>query len=545
MKRLILPLLLGLAVSPSWAQGNNAGAMRKLQMADFFIANFYVDKVDENKLVEAAIIKMLSELDPHSTYSDAEEVKKMNEPLQGGFEGIGVQFQMAEDTLLVVQPVIDGPSEKAGILAGDRIIAVDDTPIAGVKMKTEDIMKRLRGPKDSKVQLTIVRRDIKEPLIFTVKRDKIPIYSLDAAYMIRPKIGYIRINRFGATTFEEFKKAMNTLSKAGMKDLILDLQGNGGGYLNAAIDMVNEFLGKNELIVYTEGRNSQRTDFHAKGNGNFRNGRLVVLVDEFSASASEIVSGAVQDWDRGVIVGRRSFGKGLVQRPFDLPDGSMIRLTVARYYTPAGRCIQKPYGNTEADKQASATGEDHVRVYQRDLIDRFNRGELLHADSIHFPDSLRVPTKKLGRTVYGGGGIMPDCFVPIDTTLYTSYHRNLSAKGVIINYTLNYIDRHRKELAEQYKQFADFNERFAVDDKMLTDLRAKGEAAGVKFDEKEYFASVPLIKTQLKAFIARDLWQLNEYFQVMNSANESVQRALQILNSSEYSERLSRPHSKS
>lgn len=545
MKRLILPLLLGLAVSPSWAQGNNAGAMRKLQMADFFIANFYVDKVDENKLVEAAIIKMLSELDPHSTYSDAEEVKKMNEPLQGGFEGIGVQFQMAEDTLLVVQPVIDGPSEKAGILAGDRIIAVDDTPIAGVKMKTEDIMKRLRGPKDSKVQLTIVRRDIKEPLIFTVKRDKIPIYSLDAAYMIRPKIGYIRINRFGATTFEEFKKAMNTLSKAGMKDLILDLQGNGGGYLNAAIDMVNEFLGKNELIVYTEGRNSQRTDFHAKGNGNFRNGRLVVLVDEFSASASEIVSGAVQDWDRGVIVGRRSFGKGLVQRPFDLPDGSMIRLTVARYYTPAGRCIQKPYGNTESDKQASATGEDHVRVYQRDLIDRFNRGELLHADSIHFPDSLRVPTKKLGRTVYGGGGIMPDCFVPIDTTLYTSYHRNLSAKGVIINYTLNYIDRHRKELAEQYKQFADFNERFAVDDKMLTDLRAKGEAAGVKFDEKEYSASVPLIKTQLKALIARDLWQLNEYFQVMNSANESVQRALQILNSSEYSERLSRPHSKS
>ena len=419
-----------LAASTAQAQSFGSAAMRKLQMAEFAISNFYVDKVDEDKLVEEAIIKMLAQLDPHSTYSDAEEVKKMNEPLQGNFEGIGVQFQMIEDTLLVVQPVSNGPSEKVGILAGDRIIAVNDSAIAGVKMSTEDIMKRLRGPKGSKVNLTIVRRGVQDPLVFTVKRDKIPILSLDASYMIQPKIGYIRINRFGATTAEEFKKAMKDLQKQGMKDLILDLQGNGGGYLNAAIDLANEFLGQKELIVYTEGRTAQRSEFFAKGNGEFRDGRLIVLVDEYTASASEIVSGAVQDWDRGIIVGRRSFGKGLVQRPIDLPDGSMIRLTIARYYTPAGRCIQKPY--------------DSSTDYNKDLIDRFNHGELMNADSIHFPDSLKVQTKKLKRTVYGGGGIMPDYFVPIDTTLYTDYHRKLVGKGVIIKFTMKFIEDHAR-----------------------------------------------------------------------------------------------------
>ena len=350
----------------SQAQNFGSPAMRKLQMAEFAIANLYVDKVDENKLVEEAIIKMLAQLDPHSTYSNAEEVKKMNEPLQGNFEGIGVQFQMIEDTLLVVQPVSNGPSEKVGILAGDRIIAVNDTAIAGVKMSTEDIMSRLRGPKGSKVNLTILRREVNDPLLFTVKRDKIPILSLDAAYMIEPKTGYIRINRFGATTAEEFLKAMKELQSKGMKDLILDLQGNGGGYLNAAIDLANEFLGEKELIVYTEGRTAQRSEFFAKGTGNFRKGRLVVLVDEYSASASEIVTGAIQDWDRGVVVGRRSFGKGLVQRPIDLPDGSMIRLTIARYYTPAGRCIQKPYDST-ADTKLSGRNSDSENNQKKNL----------------------------------------------------------------------------------------------------------------------------------------------------------------------------------
>ena len=522
-----------LATSAAQAQSFGSAAMRKLQMAEFAISNFYVDKVDEDKLVEEAIIKMLAQLDPHSTYSDAEEVKKMNEPLQGNFEGIGVQFQMIEDTLLVVQPVSNGPSEKVGILAGDRIIAVNDSAIAGVKMSTEDIMKRLRGPKGSKVNLTIVRRGVQDPLVFTVKRDKIPILSLDASYMIQPKIGYIRVNRFGATTAEEFKKAMKSLQQQGMKDLILDLQGNGGGYLNAAIDLANEFLGQKELIVYTEGRTAQRSEFFAKGNGEFRDGRLIVLVDEYTASASEIVSGAVQDWDRGIIVGRRSFGKGLVQRPIDLPDGSMIRLTIARYYTPSGRCIQKPYDKT-ANLDGTLNGENNQEKYNQELIDRFNHGELMHADSIHFPDSLKYQTKKLARTVYGGGGIMPDFFVPIDTTQYTDYHRNLVAKGVVIKTTMKFIEKNRKELQNKYKKFETFNDKFEISDEVLANMRSLADQEKIKFDEKQYQKSLPLIKTQLKALIARDLWDMNEYFQIMNTTNNSVLQALKVLNEGAY-----------
>ena len=520
-------------VSAVQAQSFGSPAMRKLQMAEFAISNFYVDKVDEDKLVEEAIIKMLAQLDPHSTYSDAEEVKKMNEPLQGNFEGIGVQFQMIEDTLLVVQPVSNGPSEKIGILAGDRIIAVNDSAIAGVKMSTEEIMKRLRGPKGSKVNLKIVRRGVQDPLVFTVKRDKIPILSLDASYMIQPKTGYIRINRFGATTAEEFKKAMKELQKQGMKDMILDLQGNGGGYLNAAIDLANEFLGQKELIVYTEGRTAKRSDFYAKGNGDFRNGRLIILVDEYTASASEIVSGAVQDWDRGIIVGRRSFGKGLVQRPIDLPDGSMIRLTIARYYTPSGRCIQKPYDKT-ANLDGKFNGEGTLEKYNQELIDRFNHGELMHADSIHFPDSLKYQTKKLARTVYGGGGIMPDFFVPIDTTQYSDYHRNLVAKGVVIKTTMKFIEDHRKELQNKYKKFETFNNKFEISDEVLANMRTLADKEKIKFDEKQYQQSLPLIKTQLKALIARDLWDMNEYFQIMNTTNNSVIQALKVLNEGMY-----------
>ena len=533
------------------AQAQKAGneAIRKLQMAEFAIANLYVDSVDENKLVEEAIIKMLAQLDPHSTYNDAEEVKKMNEPLQGNFEGIGVQFQMIEDTLLVVQPVSNGPSEKVGILAGDRIIAVNDSAIAGVKMSTEEIMSRLRGAKGSEVKLTIVRRGVNEPLYFTVKRDKIPILSLDASYMIQPQTGYIRINRFGATTPEEFLKALKQLQKKGMKDLILDLQGNGGGYLNAAIDLANEFLQQKDLIVYTEGRAARRSNFYAKGNGNFKDGRLIVLVDEYSASASErrlvvlvdetsasaseIVTGAIQDWDRGVIVGRRTFGKGLVQRPIDLPDGSMIRLTIARYYTPSGRCIQKPYDKT-ANLDGKLNGEDTLEKYNQELIDRFNHGELMHADSIHFPDSLKYQTKKLARTVYGGGGIMPDFFVPIDTTQYSDYHRNLVAKGVVIKTTMKFIEDHRKELQNKYKKFETFNNKFEISDEVLANMQTLADKEKIKFDEKQYQQSLPLIKTQLKALIARDLWDMNEYFQIMNTTNNSVIQALKVLNEGMY-----------
>ena len=540
MKKLTIILSVCLWAVAAQAQNFGSEAMRKLQMAEFAISNFYVDKVDEDKLVEEAIIKMLAQLDPHSTYNDAEEVKKMNEPLQGNFEGIGIQFQMIEDTLLVVQPVSNGPSEKVGILAGDRIVAVNDSAIAGVKMSTEDIMSRLRGPKNSEVKLTVVRRGVNETLYFTVKRDKIPILSLDAAYMIQPKTGYIRINRFAATTAEEFTQALKELQKKGMKDLILDLQGNGGGYLNAAIDLANEFLQQKDLIVYTEGRTSRRSNFYSKGNGNFKNGRLIVLVDEYSASASEIVTGAIQDWDRGVVVGRRTFGKGLVQRPIDLPDGSMIRLTIARYYTPSGRCIQKPYDKTAKLDGGRSGGEENLEKYNQELIDRFNHGELMHADSIHFPDSLKYQTKKLARTVYGGGGIMPDFFVPIDTTQYTDYHRNLVAKGVVIKTTMKFIENHRKELKNKYKKFDTFNEKFEIGDEILNDMLATAEKEKIEFNEEQYKKSLPLIKTQLKALIARDLWDMNEYFQVMNTTNNSVKQALKVLNEGTYEKMVKR-----
>lgn len=489
--------------------------IRKLQLAEFAIANLYVDKTDEGKLVESAIKGMLKELDPHSTYSTPEEVKKMNEPLQGNFDGIGIQFNMAEDTLFVIQPVSGGPSEKIGIRAGDRITHVNDTLIAGVKMSNEDIMRRLKGPKGTMVTVKVVRRGVDELLSFTIKRDKIPVHSLDASYMITPKIGYIKINRFGATTHAEFIDALASLKGQGMQDLILDLQGNGGGYLNAAIDIANEFLGHGELIVYTEGRRSSRHDFFAKGDGKHQNGKLMVLVDEFSASASEIVAGAIQDWDRGMVVGRRSFGKGLVQRPIDLPDGSMIRLTVSRYYTPAGRCIQKPYENIEK--------------YNADLIERYNRGEMLSADSIHFPDSLKSKTLKRGRTVYGGGGIMPDYFVPIDTTRVTKYYSALSNKGVLLQIHFQLIDAYREEWAKKYKTYEAFSKKFELSDKMMKLLIQEGEKKGVSFNEEQYQKSEPFIKLQLKALIARDLWSMNEYYHTINVIDESVRKAVELL----------------
>ena len=328
-------------------------------------------------------------------------------------------------------------------------------------------------------------------------------------------MGYIRISRFAATTADEFEKALHDLQAKGMKDLILDLQGNGGGYLNAAIDVVNHFLGKKELIVYTEGRRNPHVEFTARGNGDFQEGRLVVLVDEYSASASEIVTGALQDWDRGIVVGRRTFGKGLVQRPVDLPDGSMIRLTVARYYTPSGRCIQKPY--------------ESIEQYNRDLIDRYNHGEMLRADSIHFPDSLKRKTLMLGRTVYGGGGIMPDYFVPVDTTYFTDYYLALRDKGAIVQMNVKLIDRHRVEWKEKYKTFDHYLKHFEVSTADLAELISIGNKLGAKYDEQQYQIALPLIKAQMKALIARDLWEMNEYFQVINGLSDSMQKAIQLL----------------
>lgn len=494
----------------------------KLQLAEYAIASLYVDTLNEAKMVESAIIKMLEQLDPHSTYSTPKEVKELTEPLQGKFDGIGIQFNMVEDTLLVIQPVSGGPSEKVGILAGDRIVQVGDSIIAGVKLSTDKIMSMLRGPKGTLVKVKVLRRGVNDLLDFTIKRDKIPVFSLDASYLIDKRVGYIKVNRFGATTHKEFMEALQSLQKKGMKDLILDLQGNGGGYLEAAIDIANEFLDKKELIVYTVGRRNPRSEFQAKGNGQFKTGRLIVLIDEYSASASEIVTGAVQDWDRAVVVGRRSFGKGLVQRPIDLPDGSMIRLTVARYYTPSGRCIQKPY-------------EKGIKDYNQDLINRYNSGEMMSADSIHFPDSLKYLTQRLQRPVYGGGGIMPDYYVPVDTTVYTKYHRQMSLQGLLLKYHFQLVDSHRKEWTDKYKNFDEFSRKFTVSDEMMHRLVAMGKEEKIEYaDEAEYRKSVPLMKLQLKALIARDLWDMSEYYQVINESNESVQKALELLKEKDF-----------
>ena len=492
--------------------------LRKLQIAEMAVTNLYVDSVNEEKLVEDGIRGMLEKLDPHSSYLTAKEVKAANEPLQGNFEGIGVQFNMAEDTLIVIQPVTNGPSEKVGIIAGDRIVKVNDTIIAGVKMPKEEIMKRLRGPKGTKVVLAIVRRGIQDTLTFNVIRDKIPVHTIDAAYMVRPKVGYIRIGSFGAATHDEFVESMNKLTKQGMESLILDLQENGGGYLQTAVKIAEEFLQAGDLIVYTNGRRTQRTEYKAKGGGLFTKGKVIVLVDSYTASAAEIVSGAIQDHDRGIVVGRRTFGKGLVQRPIDLPDGSMIRLTIAHYYTPSGRCIQKPY---EKGKQ---------KDYAEDMLHRLKSGELMSADSVHFADSLKYYTLKEHRVVYGGGGIMPDEFVPLDTTKYTRFHRELAAKSLVINANLRYVDQNRKQLHRDYKTFEDYLQRFEVPQSVIDGIMAEAEKQNIKpKDDEELQRTLPYLRLQLKALIARDLWEMNEYFTIMGETNDILQRALQLL----------------
>ena len=492
--------------------------MRKIVLAEMAITNLYVDSVDEKKLAEDGIRGMIEQLDPHSSYSTAKETKEMNEPLQGSFEGIGVQFNMVKDTLLVIQPVVNGPSERVGILAGDRIVSVNDTAIAGVKMSKEDIMKRLRGAKGSKVKLGIVRRGIAGILKFTVVRDKIPVKTLDAAYMIRPHVGYIRIGSFGVTTYNEFMKAVETLKASGMKDLILDLQENGGGYLMAAVQIANEFLHNSDLIVYTQGRKVPRQDYCADGSGRLLDGKVFVLINEYTASAAEIVTGAIQDQDRGIVVGRRSFGKGLVQRPIDLPDGSMIRLTIAHYFTPSGRCIQKPYKKGDAID------------YAMDIEKRFEHGELYSADSIHFADSLKYYTLRKHRVVYGGGGIMPDVFVPLDTTQYTKFLRQRAARSSLINANLKYIDVNRKQLKKQFATFNDFNARFEVPQSLIDDVVQAAEKDKIKpKDQQELQATLPQLRRQLKALIARDLWDMSEYFQVINETNPIVVKAVGLL----------------
>ncbi len=497
---------------------DNDSPIRKLLQAEWLVNKFYVDSVNEEKLVEDAIRGMLDKLDPHSSYTTPTETKQMNESLQGNFDGIGVQFNMVEDTLLVIQTISKGPSERAGIVAGDRIVAVNDTAIAGVKMPRDKIMMRLRGPKGTLVKLSVVRRDVKDTLVFNVKRDKIPIKSLDASYMIRPTVGYIRIASFGAITYDEFMAAVAKLKAAGMKNLILDLQENGGGYLQAAVRIANEFLPNEDLIVYASGLNSPKSEYRANGNGTLLDGKVVVLVNDFSASAAEIVSGAIQDNDRGMVVGRRTFGKGLVQRPFDMPDGSMIRLTVAHYYTPSGRCIQKPY--TKGD----------LKDYAMDFEKRLKHGELTNPDSIHFADSLKFYTLRKHRAVYGGGGIMPDYFVPLDTMTYTKYHRQLVAKNIVTDVILRYIDNNRKVLKKKYPSFDKFESTYSVPQSVFDDLKKQAEKKSVKpKDDEEEQCTMPYLSNQLKALVARDIWDMDEYFQIINQTSQIVKRGLEVI----------------
>ena len=528
MRQIILPLILLLLPLSSNAQMRiNLGAdspLRKLQIATIAIENLYVDTVNSEHLAEDAIRGMLSKLDPHSSYSTAKETKELTEPLKGNFDGIGVQFNMVDDTLLVIQTVNGGPSEKAGILAGDRIVAVNDTAISGVKMSRTDIMKRLRGKKGTEVNVTVVRRGERQPITFRLIRDKIPVTSLDAAYLAGKGIGYIRFGNFGATTHDEMVRAVDSLKAANAArwpgtpfNLMLDLQDNGGGYLSAAEEMANEFLGEGDLIVFTKGRSVAKHEARADGSGILRQGKVVVLVNEYTASASEIVSGAIQDHDRGTIVGRRTFGKGLVQRPVELPDGSMIRLTVAHYYTPTGRCIQKPY--KPGDKAD----------YDMDFEQRLKHGELTCRDSIQFADSLKYETLRLHRTVYGGGAIMPDIFVPLDTTRYTRFHRMLVAKGVVVSNTLKYADKMRKQLS-RYKTLDMFKNDFQVPQTLIDSILSDGAQQGVvPDDDDEKSRTLEYLTLQIKALVARDIFDQSAYFEIINVSNPIYNAALETI----------------
>ncbi len=499
------------------AGGSLSSDYWKLSNAYYSILRCYVDSVSDAKLTESAIRGMLKELDPHSVYIPKEEVERANESIVGNFDGIGISFQMIDDTLTVMQTIAGCPAEKVGMVAGDKIISVGDATIAGVRMSTNDISKRIRGPRGSEVSVRVVRQGVKEPIEFLIVRDKIPLNSLDVAYLINPQTAYIKLNSFGQTTMQEIYQACDSLHLWNAKNLILDLQGNGGGLLSTALYLADEFLDNQKMIVYTEGFREPRTNDLATPRGRFERTNLVVLVDEYSASASEIVAGAVQDWDRGLVVGRRTFGKGLVQRPMALSDGSHIRLTVARYYTPSGRCIQKPYNGGNED-------------YQKDLMKRLQHGELQSSDSIDFPDSLRYETCQLHRTVYGGGGIMPDVFVPLDTTLYSDYYRDLLAKGVINKTLANFSITNADDIRQKFVNFDTFNRNWKADKAFLYLLIKNGEKAGVKFNQEQFETSKPLLEQVSKAIVARNVWSAGDYFKVMNSMNAPLQKAIEILN---------------
>lgn len=492
---------------------------RKMSSLFYYINNFYVDTLDMPALVEHAFIQTLKELDPHSAYIPAKDVAKTDEPLQGSFEGVGITFQLFKDTILVVSPIPGGPSDKVGIMAGDKIIKVDGEDAYGEDINNQWVMDHLRGKKGTKVVVAIYRRGKKELIDFEIIRDKIPINSLDASFMLDDKTGYIKLNRFSKTSLDEFNEAIVELKEKGLENLIFDLRGNGGGYLGTAMTISDEFLPEGKLIVYTEGIHTPRQDLVATGKGEFKNGKLIVLINEGSASASEIVSGAIQDWDRGIIIGRRSFGKGLVQRPFQMPDKSIVRLTVARYYTPSGRCIQKPY-------------DEGVEAYYLDFKNRYEHGELINADSINFPDSLKYKTSN-GRVVYGGGGIMPDIFVPLDSARFNDTYSSLIRKGIINSYVNEYLDENRKSLQKNFKNINIFNLKFKLSEDDFEAFINQAEKEDIDLKTDEFNNNVEFIKLQLKALIARNIFETGTYFEIISSMDHEIIKAMEVISDEE------------
>ena len=499
-------------------QQNQLKFGRLLRLVD----GYYVDSTDVNALTEKAIVHLLSELDPHSKYISKDEVDKMNEPLKGNFEGIGISFNIYKDTLLVTTTISGGPSEKVGLRAGDRIVEVDEKMIAGIGLKNSDVFDMLRGKKGTRVDLKILRKNNKELLDFTIIRDKIPIFSLDASYMLDKSTGFIKLNRFSATTTEEFTTAIKKLKQENLKNLILDLRGNGGGYLKTAIEISDQFLKDNSLVVYTSGESEPKREYKSSTKGSFEEGNLVILIDEGSASASEIVSGAVQDWDRGIIIGRRSFGKGLVQKPFYLTDGSMVRLTTAHYYTPSGRCIQKPYENGEKE-------------YRQDYIKRMTSGEMFNADSIEFDESQKHKTLINSRNVFGGGGVMPDIFIPMDTSSHYQYVNKLRRKNIVNNFVLDYVDSHRDELKSKYPDFEKFEKNFEITPDMIQDIVSRGEKEDIEKNEESLAFAENSIKKEVKAFIARDIFSRNALYKIFFKDDKTILEALKVIkNQKEY-----------
>lgn len=546
-------------------------AENKMSFTLYMIRNFYAEKPEMETIVEKGIINMLKELDPHSVYISKEDVKKMNEPLQGNFDGIGVSFQIMKDTIYVVDVIRGGPSEKVGMQSGDKILSVDDKIATGDSIKNDWVFKNLRGEKGSKVKVTVERKGRNDLIDFNITRDKIPILSVDTWFMLDKDLGYLRLDRFAQNSLEEVLEAMKDLKSKGMKNLIFDLRGNGGGYLDVAFKLCDEFLSGDKLLVYTEGVSSPRFDYKASKEGSFENGKLVILIDETSASASEIVSGAVQDWDRGVILGRRSFGKGLVQRPFNLPDGSQIRLTTSRYYTPSGRCIQKPWN-------------DGMDSYFSDYMRRYQHKELITADSISFPDSLKYTTNNK-RIVYGGGGIMPDVFVPIDTSRASDYLINLRSKGIFNDFSMRWVEENRESFLKKYPEFEDYNKVYSSLE-LMKDFEVFAKKEGIERNEikKEWVNAMMMeeihkivkdtvnhyysyqnyakellsnkemreellnkaiaedkkmeemmkksdtyIESTLKAIIARNLYGVNYFYQTIKDTDEGLQKAISVI----------------